>query len=996
MGLEELENTDFRGSRHDDKLIGTAGNDRLYGKQGNDWLEGGDGDDTIKAGSGNDRIYGGDGNDTLIGGNKGNDRAVYKGRFKQYDIQQIGEQEWTIEPRNSRLSKKLREGKDTLKGIESLEFNDQTYRLKYHSPLLVSKSSASSQLLYTAAKPEFSLQNSNLMVDTNSVTSRGLYVATNGDDTNPGTIEAPFKTIQHAVSAVRPGDIVNIRAGTYRETVTLDNINGAENNPITFKNYNSENVILSGTTEITTRWAVHSGNIWKTNIWTGSDDVDISQLFLDEKMLTGARWPNINKDYDQPDADFWHTWSSANKIADGSYEDNGGLASLGISIEGATAYMKGLGAAEIISHNAGEANFLSDPLAVNQTTRGMLGGGDYFIEGDIDLLDKPREWYYDRNTGDLFAWLEGNQNPNNVNIEARTHERGGYQGNNLIQINSSEHLRFDGLNLFSGAFNIVNSDHIRYENSSFLYPAHNGLMLGKNQFPGGNIFIGVRDYASDLILKNNEFAYSYGLLFEAGRHSTSQIYLENNHFYNSNIMLWGSNGGPIVMGQSNVTAIRNSVHDMGWGGLGRPGHNNRLELNHIYDTKWSSDTGAITANQSVENLVVRRNWVHGMPRNGIRFDGHPGGIGQTIDNNIVFNNGRGYMLKGDQHQIHNNLALNNGEDFSIPDSKFYGYRGEGRTKDDRIISRDTSLPRKGNHLSVAHNNAANSMAQIPIQNPEDKTNNSSKSTRSGVFLQDQLRDPANFDFRPRPGSSLIDSGILIAGVTDAVEGVTDGPLGSAPDIGPYEYGDSTYWIPGHQTDKARMPIAPDLSRTVKVNADLIWLQGRDAIANHVYFGTDSDDLAFKSRQTNNIYTPGSLDLGQTYYWRIDTETDDGVVTGDRWEFTVNNLVNKVEIESVYVGDLNNPNGRKRVDAKKIMAVFLMAITLASMRLRMTSIRFFLIILLAIWILMLFGTPTWIYSVKGPMETGFIELLKVNRGILSITSVGRMQRVFVTG
>ncbi|MDP6190920.1 MAG: DUF1565 domain-containing protein [Gammaproteobacteria bacterium] len=209
------------GSIHDDRLIGTAANDRLYGKQGNDWLEGGDGDDTIKAGSGNDSIYGGKGNDTLNGGNKGIDTAVYKGNFNQYLIQRIGENEWTIEPKNTRLSKKLNEGTDTLRDIELLKFNDLTYSLKDQSPLLVNNSPAASQLLYAAEKPEFSMQKSNLMVDSNSVTSRNFYVATNGDDTNPGTIEAPFKTIQHAVSAVRPGDIVNIRAGTYRETAFL-------------------------------------------------------------------------------------------------------------------------------------------------------------------------------------------------------------------------------------------------------------------------------------------------------------------------------------------------------------------------------------------------------------------------------------------------------------------------------------------------------------------------------------------------------------------------------------------------------------------------------------------------------------------------------------------------------------------------------------------------------------------------------------------------------
>ncbi len=42
-----------------------------------------------------------------------------------------------------------------------------------------------------------------------------FFVAPTGDDTNPGTLEKPFATIQHAQVAVSPGDTVYIRGGTY-------------------------------------------------------------------------------------------------------------------------------------------------------------------------------------------------------------------------------------------------------------------------------------------------------------------------------------------------------------------------------------------------------------------------------------------------------------------------------------------------------------------------------------------------------------------------------------------------------------------------------------------------------------------------------------------------------------------------------------------------------------------------------------------------------------
>src|SRR5205814_306177 len=61
------------------------------------------------------------------------------------------------------------------------------------------------------------------------------FVATNGSDLNPGTsIAQPFLTIQKAANVASPGDTVNIRGGTYRETVTLTR-SGLTNAPIVFQ-----------------------------------------------------------------------------------------------------------------------------------------------------------------------------------------------------------------------------------------------------------------------------------------------------------------------------------------------------------------------------------------------------------------------------------------------------------------------------------------------------------------------------------------------------------------------------------------------------------------------------------------------------------------------------------------------------------------------------------------------------------------------------------------
>jgi pectate lyase-like protein/rhamnogalacturonan lyase-like protein len=84
-----------------------------------------------------------------------------------------------------------------------------------------------------------------------------FYVATNGSDSNAGTIDKPFASIQHAQSAVSPGDTVFIRGGTYamKESdiarkqriwvyvIDLDK-SGTKDKPITYAAYKDERAIF--------------------------------------------------------------------------------------------------------------------------------------------------------------------------------------------------------------------------------------------------------------------------------------------------------------------------------------------------------------------------------------------------------------------------------------------------------------------------------------------------------------------------------------------------------------------------------------------------------------------------------------------------------------------------------------------------------------------------------------------------------------------------------
>ncbi|NIX78079.1 DUF1565 domain-containing protein [Microvirga terricola] len=65
------------------------------------------------------------------------------------------------------------------------------------------------------------------------------YVSTTGNDSNPGTLNAPFKTINLAVGKLQPSDTVYLRGGTYFESVKV-HVSGTKDAPITIRSYPGE------------------------------------------------------------------------------------------------------------------------------------------------------------------------------------------------------------------------------------------------------------------------------------------------------------------------------------------------------------------------------------------------------------------------------------------------------------------------------------------------------------------------------------------------------------------------------------------------------------------------------------------------------------------------------------------------------------------------------------------------------------------------------------
>jgi hypothetical protein len=105
-----------------------------------------------------------------------------------------------------------------------------------------------------------------------AATQATYYVSPYGSDANPGTLAAPFQTVQHARDVVRTvntnmtGDIyVYLRGGNYPVSSSIQftpSDSGTNGFHVIYTAYPNETPVLNGGVQVT-GWTQYSGNIWK-------------------------------------------------------------------------------------------------------------------------------------------------------------------------------------------------------------------------------------------------------------------------------------------------------------------------------------------------------------------------------------------------------------------------------------------------------------------------------------------------------------------------------------------------------------------------------------------------------------------------------------------------------------------------------------------------------------------------------------------------------------
>ena len=95
--------------------------------------------------------------------------------------------------------------------------------------------------------------------------SAELHVSLAGNDTNPGTPAAAFRTIQHAADLAQPGDTITVHTGVYRERINPPRGGESDVKRIIYQAAPGEKVEIKGS-EAVKNWVKVQEDVWKVAI----------------------------------------------------------------------------------------------------------------------------------------------------------------------------------------------------------------------------------------------------------------------------------------------------------------------------------------------------------------------------------------------------------------------------------------------------------------------------------------------------------------------------------------------------------------------------------------------------------------------------------------------------------------------------------------------------------------------------------------------------------
>lgn len=366
----------------------------------------------------------------------------------------------------------------------------------------------------------------------------------NADDSNDGSINAPWKTISKAANTVRAGETVIIKEGIYRE-VLMPTHSGTAYAPITFKAAEGADVVLSATEEVS--GFTHAGN----GVYTASVDWDLgkgrNQVFYGEESLIEARYPDVSApEYSAltETADGYESlgmnWPIRGDLHLDTLTDTSLVRSETLLKETESNYWKGgifvgsfghayeLGSAIITGSQQGGLTVEAQETTDFDNSASSEGWSFGSIVGHINCLSVPNEWILQDGTLHVIppTDVDGTQ----MKLEVKKRQL-------VADLSRNKFVRLQGLKTIGGGILmresemcVIDNCEILY-NNHFIYDKEPGLGFdSEDAFRGQNgapykgemgIYIG----GSDNVLVNNRIKWAAGPgIYGVGKYA----YIENN------------------------------------------------------------------------------------------------------------------------------------------------------------------------------------------------------------------------------------------------------------------------------------------------------------------------------------------------------------------------------------------------------------------------------------------------------------------------------------
>lgn len=568
-------------------------------------------------------------------------------------------------------------------------------------------------------------------------TGPAYYVATSGLDSNAGTdADHPFLTIGKAASMAKAGDTVVIRAGVYRETITLSK-SGTATSPITFRNYPGETATISGADVIPAQaWSVHSGSIYQAPIaWT--QGVGMDQVFVDGVMMNEARWPNTTMDLSRPKTS---TVGSVSGTTSLTVNDPALTQSAGFW-KGARINM-GAGrdwiykTFSVTDSGPGHVVFTADTSNANYTP---VAGNLYYLWGTLAALDTGGECFHDAAAKVLYLWTPKGDSPAGHLVEAK---RRTY----AFDFNSQSYVVVRGLRIFGATVTMNGSSHDNViDHVAARYVSHAMLLDGSYGANAGTT--GFQISGTNQTLENSAIGFSSGdgVSVNGTGNRVVNCLIHDVDYATTECAAIDPHG-------SNVTVEKNTLYNGGRSLLLFKVQASKAVNNLIYGAGLQADDlgGVYTYGTDGMKSEIAYNVVH-----SVRPQHEHKGIAIYLDNgssNYVVHHNLGYDVSDDGMIINtvstNNLIYNN--------TYAAGIHGGGTDPGVQIINNIfTGAIKIGTGATVKNN----------LIGPTDP----------------KFVDADGGNYQLQSGSPAIDKGAV-------VPPYTDGYTGSAPDLGAFERG----------------------------------------------------------------------------------------------------------------------------------------------------------------------------------------------------------------